>query len=234
MTWLGIAVAFMLFLMLCIGYKKGFIKEIVSAFFIVITMAVVWFINPYVNSFISENTPVYESVQNACADFVNEQVSEITIFGKTEQENIIENLGLPDFLKKQLEENNNAEVYQYLAVNTFVEYVSGYLAKAVINGISFLVSFVLATLLIRILTYALNIIACLPVLRGINRIAGALVGGAKGVLFLWIAFVMITVLCNTSFGSSVLKLIEQDMVLNYLYSQNILMKIFMSIFYRTV
>lgn len=231
MTWLGITAAVWLFIMLCMGYRRGFIKEIVSAIFIVLSMAVVWFINPYVNTFITENTPVYVSVQNACGDFVNEQVSEMTSFGKTEQENVIESLKLPEFLKKQIEENNNADVYHYLAVNTFTDYVTGYLAKAAVNGVSFLVSFILATLLIRIFTYALNIIASLPVLRGVNKAAGALVGLIKGVLFLWIIFIVFTVLCNTALGTGVLELIEQDVFLSYMYSKNILMQIFMSIFY---
>lgn len=231
MTWLGITAAVWLFIMLCMGYRRGFIKEIVSAFFIVLSMAVVWFINPYVNTFITENTPVYVSVQNACGDFVNEQVSEMTSFGKTEQDNVIESLKLPGFLKKQIEENNNADVYHYLAVNTFTDYVTGYLARAAVNGVSFLVSFILATLLIRIFTYALNIIASLPVLRGVNKAAGALVGLIKGVLFLWIIFIVFTVLCNTALGTGALELIEQDVFLSYMYSKNILMQIFMSIFY---
>lgn len=231
MTWLGIAMAVLLFIMLCMGYQRGFIKEIVSAFFIVLSMAVVWFINPYVNTFITENTPVYENVQKACGDFVNEQISEMTALGKTEQEKAIESLKLPEFLKKQIEENNNADAYKYLAVNTFTDYLAGYLAKAVVNGVSFLVSFVLATLLIRIFTYALNVIARLPVLRGVNKMAGALVGLAKGVLLIWIVFIIVTVLCNTTLGRGALQLIEQDVFLSYMYSRNILMKIFMSIFY---
>lgn len=231
MTWLGIVVAVILLFLFCMGYRRGFIKEIVSTFFVLLAIAVVWFINPYVNTFIKEQTPVYESVRTTCLEFVEEQAAEINTPDKNQQTSIIENLALPEILKKEIEKNNTAEVYNYLAVNTFVDYVSGYLAMAVVNGVSFIVSFVLATLLIRIFTYALNIIASLPVIRGVNKIAGALVGLVKGIMFVWIGFLVLTILCNTGLGQTLMQLVEQDMFLSYLYNQNILVKVFMSIFY---
>lgn len=233
-TWLGIVVAVLLLLLFCMGYRRGFIKEIVSTFFVILAIVVVWFINPYVNTFIRENTPVYESVQKACVEFVSNQTEEISSPDASQQKSIIDNLALPELLKKEIEKNNTADVYNYLAVNTFTEYISGYLAMAVVNGVAFIVSFVLATLMIRILTYALNIIASLPVIRGVNKAAGAVVGLVKGIIFVWIAFLIMTVLCNTGIGQMLMELVEQDTFLSYLYNQNILVKIFMNIFYGSI
>ena len=150
---------------------------------------------------------------------------------REKQTNIIDDLHLPALLTDGIKENNTAEVYRYLSVTSFVDYVSGYLAQVAVNGISFLVSFVLATLLIRMISYALNIIASLPVIRGVNKAAGALLGGAKCVVFIWIAFLVLTVLCNTSFGEKGLELVQQDTILSFLYNQNILAWIFTGIFY---
>ena len=130
-----------------------------------------------------------------------------------------------------LKENNNSSVYQYLSVNTFSDYVVGYLAQIVVNGISFLISFILATLFIRCITWATNLIAGLPVIRGVNKITGGLLGGVKFVIMIWILFLVFTVLCNTKLGDTALKLIMQDPLLNYLYDKDILIKIFMNIFY---
>ena len=71
-----------------------------------------------------------------------------------------------------MEENNTARTYTYLAAESFGEYVSGYLAEAVVNGLSFVISYILAALIIRVLTFALDILARLPVIHGVNRIAG--------------------------------------------------------------
>ena len=43
----------------------------ISAFVILISVALVWLINPYVNQFIRENTSVYEKIQTASGSFVD-------------------------------------------------------------------------------------------------------------------------------------------------------------------
>lgn len=59
LTWLGIVVAGILLLTAYKGFRRGFIREIVSFFFVFLALAVSWAINPYVNEFFMENTPVY-------------------------------------------------------------------------------------------------------------------------------------------------------------------------------
>lgn len=230
-TWLGIVTLVFLVFSCYMGYRRGFIKEIVSMFFVILSIGLVWVINPYVNGFIRENTPIYEKIQEGCQNLVQSQSGDTEGMGREEQSSLIEGLPLPELLKDELEKNNTVEVYQYLAVRTFTEYVSRYLAQVVVNGISFIVSFILSTLLIRMITYALNIIASLPVIHGANKITGAFVGAAKGIVFVWIAFLILTVFCNTEFGKAGLKMVEQDYALNWLYEQDIFVRIFMSIFY---
>ncbi|MDC7291498.1 CvpA family protein [Blautia schinkii] len=230
-TWLGIVTLGFLAFSCYMGYRRGFVREVVSTFFVVLSIVLVWFINPYVNDFLRENTPVYEKIQDGCRELVDTQVGGAEGMGHTEQSSLINGLALPDLLKDGIIENNTAEVYRYLAVNTFADYVAGYLALIAVNGLSFLVSFLLATILIRMVTYALNIIARLPIIRGANKAAGALMGIVKCVIFIWVAFLVLTVLCNTEIGRTGLKLIEQDHLLNFLYKENIFVKIFMSIFY---
>ena len=59
-TWLGLAVLVLLAFSMVDGYRHGFVKEVVSALLVLISVALVWLINPYVNQFIRENTSVYE------------------------------------------------------------------------------------------------------------------------------------------------------------------------------
>lgn len=230
-TWLGIAAAAFLLISFQTGYKRGFVKEFVSLFCVALSIVIVWFINPYVNTFIRENTPVYEKVQESCRELVAEKQELGPAPGKSEQKNLIDNLGLPELLVKGITENNNAEIYRKLAVTSFAEYVSGYLAATAVNGLSFLFSFILGTALIRMITWALDLISKLPVINGVNRIAGAVFGGAKAVLFIWIALLVMTLLGNTELGRTGLELVEHDTVLSFLYENNIFMKVFMSVTY---
>ena len=86
--------------------------------------------------------------------------------------------------------------------------------------------------MIRLLSYILNVLTNLPVIKGVNKIAGGVVGGAKCIIFIWIGFLILTLLCDTTIGKQGMTLVEQDTVLNFLYNQNIFVKVFMSVFYR--
>jgi len=232
LTWLGIVVAGILLLTAYKGFRRGFIREIVSFFFVFLALAVSWAINPYVNEFFMENTPVYEKIQESCQSFVESQKKqELTSPGTEEQTGFIEGLELPELLQKGLESNNTAEVYTYLAVDSFGEYISEALARMIVNGLSFFVSYLLASVILRLGTWVLNLLAGLPVLKSANKLAGGLVGAVKGVLFVWIAFLVMTILCSTSIGKEALALIEKDAFLNVLYEYDIFVNVFMSIFY---
>ena len=232
MTWLGIVVAGILLLTAYKGFRRGFIREIVSFFFVFLALAISWAINPYVNEFFMENTPVYEKIQESCQSFVESQKKqELTSPGTEEQTGFIEGLELPELLQKGLESNNTAEVYTYLAVDSFGEYISEALARMIVNGLSFFVSYLLASVILRLGTWVLNLLAGLPVLKSANKLAGGLVGAVKGVLFVWIAFLVMTILCSTSIGKEALALIEKDAFLNVLYEYDIFVNVFMSIFY---
>ena len=47
-TWLGLAVLVLLAFSMVDGYRHGFVKEVVSALLVLISVALVWLINPYV------------------------------------------------------------------------------------------------------------------------------------------------------------------------------------------
>lgn len=230
-TWPGIVTAVFLAQCCWTGYRRGLIKEVVSTFLVLLSLILVWVVNPYMNRFIRENTSVYESVRSSCEELVSSRTDSLQGIKGEDQTHILDNLPLPKFLIQELKKNNSAEVYQYLSVNSFTEYVSGYLAAAMVNGLSFVLSFLLITLLIRMATYALDLLARLPVLHGLNRLAGAVVGLTKGVVFLWIALLLATVFCSTRIGGWLLALVQKDPLLSLLYENNILVRIFMSFFY---
>ena len=205
-TWLGLAVLVLLAFSMVDGYQKGFVKEVVSAFLVLISVVMVWLINPYVNQFIRENTAVYEKIQTSSESFVS---------------SLVDGRGIMD------------EEGQQLAANTFAEYISGYLANVAVNCLSFLVSYILSSILIHVLAYALDLLTKLPVICGVNKLAGAAIGGGKCIIFVWVGMLVLTVLCNTEIGQKGLGLIREDTVLNFLYGKNIFIRIFTGIFYQS-
>ena len=132
LTWAGVITVLLLAFACVRGYRRGLIKEIVSIACVFLSMSIVWFVNPYVNQFIRENTSIYEKIQDSCQEFVEEKYSSQMSNGE-EQTTFINEMNLPDLISSGLLQNNNSDIYQYLAVSTFSDYVAQYLARMAVN-----------------------------------------------------------------------------------------------------
>lgn len=229
LTWFGIVILLILILFIWMGYRRGFIREIVSFFFVFLSLSLAWAINPYINDFLINETPVYSTIQETCTDFVQKQSSDLENEMESSSQ-FIDGLNLPEILRKNIEKNNNTENYAEFSVNTLTEYVSGYLARTIVNGLSYVLAYILATIGIRIVVYILNLIAGLPILKTANKLTGGLVGFVKGLVFIWILFLILTVLCSTEIGKTSLELIEKDSLLSVIYQYDPLIQIFTKIF----
>ena len=61
-TWPGLVVIALIVAACFQGYQKGLIKELVSAFFMIFSILIVWGINPYVNTFIRDESKNSSSI----------------------------------------------------------------------------------------------------------------------------------------------------------------------------
>lgn len=137
----------------------------------------------------------------------------------------IEKADLPDVFKNLLSVNNNSEIYKELGVDTFAQYVGSYLARLIINIVAFLCTFVLITIVLRAIVFALDIVSNLPVLGFINRLAGGAIGVIGALVIVWTVFVVITLLYTTSFGKEMYRMIQPDAILKTIYEYNPIMKL---------
>ena len=137
----------------------------------------------------------------------------------------IEGADLPEIYKSLLTENNNSEMYSRLGAETFAEYVGDFLAKLILNILAFLCTFILVTIVVRAVIFALDIVSNLPVLGILNRIAGGIIGLGGALIIVWTAFIVITLLYVTSFGKEMYELIDTDLFLKTLYQYNPIMEI---------
>lgn len=139
---------------------------------------------------------------------------------KEQQVSLIENSGLPSFLKTCLLENNNTEIYEKLGVAQFPNYVAGYISRMVIKILSFLVTFVLAFVIVRALMAAVDIIGELPVLGFVNHCAGGVLGLGVALVIVWLLFLVLTLMYSSEIGEQCFDLIEKSQVLTGLYQLN--------------
>lgn len=154
------------------------------------------------------------------ADDVLEVIGEIP---KDTQISEIENSSLPEFLKDELRNNNNSTVYSELGVDSFPKYVASYISRLVINLLSFLVTFLLAIIIVKALIFAVNLIGELPVLGTMNHVGGGILGLVLALIIIWIGFLVITLAYSTEPGKACFEMIEKSTILQFLYDTNPLM-----------
>ena len=110
-TWAGIAAIGVLLFTGYTGYRRGFIKEIVSFFFVFLALALAWMLNPYVNTFLMQKTSLYDKIQESCRELPGGQNVVEGDEGDEETEgSLISQLPLPEILQKNLTVNNTEEI----------------------------------------------------------------------------------------------------------------------------
>ena len=137
----------------------------------------------------------------------------------------IEKSVLPKVFKDLLLSNNNSEVYAKLGATNFGEYICKYFSHLFIGICSFFLTFLVATLVIRAIIFALDIITTLPGLGLLNRLAGMVLGGGVALIVVDVIFVAVTLLYMSTFGSMMLDMIAQSEILTFLYDNNIVMNL---------
>lgn len=226
MNWLLIAVIILLAVYAIRGRQEGFIKTVFSIFSILIALVLTYQVQPYVSKALQHNEKI--------VSYVEEKVDrsiELKKKGKgiTEQRTAIEELSLPGALKKSLIENNNTEVYKALVVDKFEDYISSYLALIIINALSFVLVFLIIYIALFVLSRMLDIISHLPIINGLNKTAGLLVGLLRGLIVIWILCIILTIFSSTKTSQMLFGYINDSYILSIIYDNNILMHIITNI-----
>ena len=229
MNALLLIVGIVFLLSVIIGYKRGLVKIIASLLATLVCIVLVFLISPSVSKWIQESTPLKETVKNKCIELLlpdettGDEVLQ-TELPREEQISLIEGADMPDVIRKMLLENNNSEVYTALGVQTFGEYIGAYVAKVIADILAFLITFVAVFIIVRVALGMLNILDKIPLVGGANHLVGGILGAGIGFLIIWILFIVITLLYNTSLGVACMKGISESEILTKLYDSNILLK----------
>lgn len=212
-----------------VGYRKGLVKIVASLLATVIIIVLVGMFTPSVSRWIRKATPLESVIQKEMMKMLTEEPEEgketsKEELPKEEQISLIENSELPAFFKEMLLENNNKEVYKALGVEHFMDYTGAYVAKVIADIIAFLVTFLVVSIVVRIAISVLGIIDKLPLIGGMNRLAGGAVGVGIGIVIVWILFIVVTLLYDTDLGRTCFENIETNPILKTMYDNNLLMK----------
>ena len=226
--WLSFTAGSFLLAMILYGHYRGLLRIAVTMVSLILSVMIVRTATPYVTAFIRDNTGVRHIIEEMLAEAFEGMDGIGDIQFPAQQRSMIEQMQLPQPMKEILLENNNNEIYQLLGVDTFLEYVGNYLTSMILNFIGSVVLFILVNLSLRLLIRWVNLISHLPILSGVNQIAGAVLGGIQGLLCLWFGCV-VEICSRTAWAQVVLEQIHNSIWLTFVYQNNMINWIFVNI-----
>lgn len=218
MNWLSVVILAVIVLCIFQGLRRGMVRSAFSLISVILTLFFGSLLNPYMSRFLTENTPIYDTVQEKCEGSITAALE-----NKEEQDQFISGLPLPESMKQILAENNNEQSYQTLLAETFSEYLSHSIAKMAIGSISLIFTFLLVSMFMNLLVGMLDGIFSLPVLSLLNRAGGAVLGAVQGIFVVWICFLIITLFWDAAWAQEATTLIKENEITYFLYENNILL-----------
>ena len=227
--WLSFAAGIFLLAMVLYGHYRGCVRIAVALARLVVNVVLVRLATPYIILYLKGHTKIPQLLKNAIINGVGLEEKLAGIQMPAQQRAAIEQLKLPGQIRDLLLENNNKEVYHILGVDTFLDYMGTYLTDMALNLIGSALLFILVYFLLRMVSRWLNLMARLPILSGINQIAGALLGGVQGLLWLWGGCVLVDVCSHMPWAVAALQQIQSSVWLSYLYHNNMINWLFRNI-----
>jgi uncharacterized membrane protein required for colicin V production len=226
MNWLLILVILVIAANIVIGYRKGFLRVAYSLVEWVLILAFINWASPYVMNFLETQTGISARIEAHCTEQIRSSVEEALGNG------IQETQGEENLTETQLEELGvrlpaalfGAVLEKTGAYSKLAEQVT----ELAMQGISYLLSLVVALLLFYWLRKALRLIDKIPILNGVNRLIGTIAGLIKGLLLTWIGFALVAAFAGTVWGKFLISYIYEAPVLTWLYDNNFILTMILS------
>lgn len=224
-NYLFLAVVALFIYMTVRGYKRGFLRIVVTFIGTLIIIAAARKASPYVTDYLMNNTETYQKVQLRIEEKFAEANERYDNSIPENQVKTIDSYEIPDSLKDNLQINNTAEMYRQLLVSAFEEYVSAYLAKTVVKVAGFVVAFIVLIIAFKILLRVVDIISRIPIIRGINEFIGACLGFVEALVIVWVFFFALVMFIGNDSGAALFGMISDSKLLTLLFNTNMLLGI---------
>lgn len=229
-----------------LGLKRGLFKTLFGLIAVVLSIGVTYVASPYISAYIVEHTEIDEYIENRIYTKIESQLQKrvaeslqssgvTTDLSKLTQEEtshllsveidratqvqLIDEMDIPESIKTAFIENNNKSTYETLGTGTFYKYISEYTGRLILNAIVLVGTFVILRSILALIGLIINkIIGGTPILSGLNRMAGMVLGLLIGCAMIWVFMII----AGFAFGASYDSMIAGNPVLEFIDSHNLI------------
>lgn len=219
-----ILIGILFFICVLIGWAQGLFRVIVSVAGLVASLMIAAYVAPHVSGYLEEKTQIDERLAGHIVEELqfSELGQEAT---RGIQVAVIQELPLPETLKNNILDNNNSEMYQALEVSGVYEYISKSIAVVILNAAVFLLFTFMCRVFFFFLGKAIGELAKVPIVRSIDKVGGGFLGAMRGLILIWIFFLILSITSTFSWSQEMTQQIQQFAPLKLLYDNNVLLDI---------
>lgn len=230
-----------------IGFRRGFVRSVFKLIATILSIVLSYVLAPLIAGWVIAHTMWDDNLQQKLAlefeqaakqriqseleasvapygipvteDMINAALD--TQLSLEQQNEMLQQLDMPEAVRDTLLENNNQNV-SGIAARSFYGYVAGCIAKMIVRGIVYISTFLFISVVLFLLYWILTLAMQMNALGGVNRVVGALFGGAQVLIYIWILFIIIHYTSETTFGMFCIRQIQGNVLLSFLDSHNVL------------
>ena len=201
-----ILIAFFI-LFIFVGYKKGLAGSLIKlcSFVIALILALALY-NPVANA-IKDNTQIDENIKSTIVETFGQQE-------QTQEEN----------MPKDLVQNISSEIEN--ATSEVVNNTAQSISDTIINIGAGIVIFIVARLLLIIVSIFAKQIVKLPIIGLVDKVGGIAYGAVEGIVIIYIVLGLISLSSLIWVDNAVVTAITNSGIGSFLYNNNIILKIF--------
>lgn len=200
------------------GYKRGFAKIAMSLVSTIVVMVFVTWATPYISDFIEKNTTIDDQIEAECEKNISARLLE---YGEPKE--AFTDLPLP--IRHSIEKITKDAGKAALETSGISHELATELTSYIVSGASFMTAAIVAWIFMHLLCSIIETVASLPVIHGVNKSLGLLVGGVQGILLIWLIFLGVALGCQNEYGQQLQAMINENWALTYLYDHNLLLSL---------
>ena len=183
-----------------IGYKKGIIKVAFGLMSFILAIIISLILYKPVSSLIINHTPLTSSLEHTIE-------TRLSSADKEETNNIIAN-------------------YYKTVKTASIPVIANNIAKTIIQVACIIVVFLITNIILLCFRFSGDLIAKLPLIKQANHVIGFVYGLLKATILLYGIFALITLLAPIIDLSSITKIINESIICNIMYNNNIIFILF--------
>ena len=194
-----------------ICYKKGLVKLAVGliAFFVAIIVAMA--LCKPVSNLIAEKTQLDEKIEETIIKNFSVEV--------TEEDESETDEGFMKYMEKYVDDSINK------TRNEIVLEASSVVSMKLINICAFIGIFIIARLVLILLTFVADIIMSLPILKQFNKAGGIIYGLIKALLIIYVLLAIAFFIVYTTGSTGLADAIANSFITKFFYNNNLLLSI---------